>query len=130
MPAPRGWSDTCNFNKSMLNSLRMSYLPSVAQPATTPAPETFALPHSSFLQAATYDAANYSLTLDFKSGHQIIHKFVFPMVWEQFKQSPSHGSFYGKSIKGKYPSVTFHQPLKVSALTKAINEHRGKHASI
>jgi hypothetical protein len=108
----------------------MSYLPSVAEPVAATAPETFALPHSSFLQAATYDAANYSLTLDFKSGHQIVHRFVFPMVWQQFKESPSHGSFYTRSIKGKYPSVTFRKPLLVSHMTKAMNDHRGKHASI
>jgi hypothetical protein len=107
----------------------MSYLPSVAEPSTPAKPETFALPHSSFLQAATYDAANYTMTLDFKSGHQIIHRFVFPMVWQQFKESPSHGSFYGKNIKGKYPAVTFHQPLKVSDLSRAMKEHRGKHAA-
>jgi hypothetical protein len=107
----------------------MGYLPAKAEQAKTAKPEIVALPHSSFLQAATYDSANYSLTLDFKSGHQIIHRFVFPMVWEQFKQSPSHGSFYSKSIKGKYPSITFHQPLKVSDLTKAMKEHRGKHAA-
>ena len=108
----------------------MGYLPSIAEKPAAAKPETIALPHSKFLQAATYDASSYSLTLDFKSGHQSIHKFVFPMVWEQFKQATSHGSFYGKSIKGKYPSVTFHQPLKVSDLNRAMKEHRGKHASI
>ena len=102
----------------------------MAEPSSAPAPETIAIPHSSFLQAATYDASAYSLTLDFKSGHQIVHKFVFPMVWQQFKESPSHGSFYGKSIKGKYPAVTFKMPLKVSDLSKAMKEHRGKHASV
>ena len=102
----------------------MSYLQQLKeQPASQPI-ETLALPHSSFLQAATYDAANYSMTMDFKSGHQIVHRFVFPMVWQQFKQSPSHGAFYGRSIKGKYPSVTFKKPLLVSQLTKAMNEHR------
>ena len=107
----------------------MGYLPAIAEKPAATAPETIALPHSSFLQAATYDAANYSLTLDFKSGHQIVHRFVFPMVWQQFKQTPSHGSFYGKSIKGKYPAVTFRQPLKVSDLSRAMKEHRGKHAT-
>jgi hypothetical protein len=107
----------------------MGYLPAVAEPSAVVAPETIGLPFSSFLQAATYDAANYSLTLDFKSGHQIVHRFVYPMVWQQFKEHPSPGSFYGKSIRGKYPSITFHQPLKVSALTKAMKEHRGKHAA-
>ena len=106
----------------------MGYLPAVAEPSAVVAPETIGLPFSSFLQAATYDSVNYSLTLDFKSGHQIVHRFVYPMVWAQFKESPSHGSFYSKSIKGKYLAVTFHQPLKVSDLTKAMKEHRGKHA--
>jgi len=107
----------------------MSYLPSVAEPAAKTAPETFALPHSSFLQAATYDAANYSLTLDFKSGHSVVHKFVFPMVFQQFKEATSHGSFYSKQIKNKYPAVVMRSPLKVSDLSRAIKEHRGKHAS-
>ena len=103
-------------------------MPALAEKPAATAPETFALPHSSFLQAATYDAANYSLTLDFKSGHQVVHRFVFPMVWQQFKESPSHGSFYSKSIKNKYPSVVFKKPLLVSHLTRAMNEHRRTHA--
>ena len=104
--------------------MRMSYLPSVAEPVAATAPETFALPHSSFLQSATYDSANYSLTLDFKSGHSVVHKFVFPMVFQQFKEATSHGSFYSRNIKNKYPAVVMRSPLKVSDLTKAMKEHR------
>jgi KTSC domain len=107
----------------------VSYLPSLAEPPATAAPETIALPHSSFLQAATYDASQFALTLDFKSGHQVVHRFVFPMVWAQFKEAKSHGSFYATSIKKQYPSVTFKRPLLVSHLTRAIKEHRGSHAS-
>lgn len=112
----------------------MSYLPAIAEMPATPPTETFALPHSAFLQAATYDLANYSLTLDFKSGHQIVHRYVFPMIWQQFKESPSHGSFYSRVIKGKYPAVSFRKPLLVSEFEKAVKKHRGhslgsKHAA-
>lgn len=100
----------------------MAYLHSVAVAPSAPAPESIVLVHSSFLQAATYDAENYSLTLDFKSGHQVVHRFVYPIVWQQFKEHPSPGSFYAKSIKGKYPSVSFRTPLLVSQFTRAKKE--------
>ena len=109
----------------MLNLGIVSYLPAVSAPSSTPAPEMIAIPHSSFLSAATYDATNYSLSLSFKSGHEVIHRFVFPLVWQQFKESPSHGSFYSRSIKKQYPSITFHSPLLVSHLEAAIKKHRG-----
>lgn len=104
----------------------MAYTQSKASldPKAAPAPETFALPHSSFLQAATYDSQSFSLTLDFKNGSQFVHRFVFPVVWQQFKEASSHGSYYARNLKGKYPTVTFKSPLKVSELDKAIKEHR------
>jgi hypothetical protein len=102
----------------------MSYLLGVKEAPAQKAPETLAIPHSSFLQAATYDAENFSLTLDFKNGMQSVHRFVFPIVWQQFKEAKSHGSFYANSLKGKYPTVNFREPLKVSDLTRAIKEHR------
>jgi hypothetical protein len=97
----------------------MSYLPTPATAPGTPAPETISLAHSSFLQAATYDSAQFALTLDFKSGHQVVHRFVFPVVWAQFKEAKSHGSFYSNSLKKQYPAVVLRKPLLVSELKKA-----------
>ena len=102
----------------------MSYLPSHTQQKQGPTPETIVFGRSSFLAVGTYDAQNYSLTLDFKNGTQVVHRFVYPIVWQQLKEAPSHGSFYARSIKKQYPSVNFRQPLKVSDLKRAIKEHR------
>jgi KTSC domain len=102
----------------------MSYLPGKPEAPAATKPETIHV-QSSFLMAATYDATNYSLSLEFKSGHSIVHRFVFPLVWTQFKEHPSQSSFYARSIKGKYPAVSFHTPLLVSHLEKAIKTHRG-----
>jgi hypothetical protein len=107
----------------------VSYTHSHAATAETKPPETMAIPGSSFLQAVTYDQQNYSLTLDFKNGTQIVHRFVFPMVWQQFKETPSKGQFYSRSIKGKTPSINFRSSLKVSDLSRAMREHRGKNAN-
>jgi len=82
------------------------------------------MPGSSFLQAATYDSTNFSLTLDFKNGEQQVHRFVYPMVWQQMKESSSKGSFYARNIKGKYPTVNMKSSLKVSDLEKAMKENR------
>jgi hypothetical protein len=91
-------------------------------------PEEFAIPGSSFLAKATYDATNYALTLDFKNGTQNIHRFVYPMVWQQFKEARSHGSFYSRSLKGKYPTVNFKNVMKVSDFQKLTKEnHAPKH---
>lgn len=98
----------------------MSYLPGKApKPKKTPN-ETIGLAHSSFLQAATYDPQEYSLTLEFKNGTQVVHRYVFPAVWAQFKEAKSHGSYYARSIKKQFPSVSFQQPLKVTDLKRAI----------
>ena len=102
----------------------MAYTRAQAEKKKETAPETFAIPGSSFLQAATYDATNFSLTLDFKNGSQIVHRYVFPMVWQQFKESHSHGSYFSRNIKRKYPSVNFRKPMKVSDMSKAMNEYR------
>jgi hypothetical protein len=102
----------------------MGYLPAVAEKPAASAPETIHI-QSSFLSAATYDSTNYSLSLEFKSGHSSVHRFVFPIVWQQFKQHPNQSSFYATQIKNKYPSISFRKPLLVSDFTKAVKKHRG-----
>ena len=104
----------------------MAYLPGTHysnQPAKKK-PEELALPGSSFLQSASYDSAQFTLTIDFKNGTQTVHRFVFPMVWEQFKEQQSHGAYFSRAIKGKYPTVKFQEPLKVSDFNRAIKENR------
>jgi len=76
------------------------------------------------MQSISYDPTQYSLTIDFKSGHQVIHKFVYPMVFQQFKEAPSKGSYYSRQIKSKYPTVSMRTPLKVSDFNKAKKEFR------
>jgi hypothetical protein len=86
--------------------------------------ETFYTASSTFIQAATYDYKNNSLTIDFKNGTQIEHKSIDPATWDRFRESSSHGSFYARNIKGKYPSVSIQSSLKVSDLSRAIKESR------
>lgn len=102
----------------------MSYLPGTKDKPKQTVPETMAIPNSSFLQAATYDSANFSLTLEFKNGMQSVSCYVYPMVWQQFKETRSHGSFYSRQIKDKYPTVNLRMSLKVSDLSRAMKEHR------
>ena len=102
----------------------MSYTQTKKEEKKSSKPEEMGLPNSSFMQSATYDSSSYSLTISFKNGNDIIHKFVYPMVWQQFKESPSKGSFYSRQIKGKYPAINFQTGLKVSDFNRAIKEHR------
>lgn len=101
----------------------MAYTPTKPAPSTSPAPEQIAL-QSSFLQTATYDAANYSLTVEFKTGEPFIYRYVFPVVWEQFKQHPSPGKFWNESVKGKFPTINLKRGLKVSDIEKAKKKSR------
>lgn len=96
----------------------MAYLQYKHDKTASPKPEQVVL-HSSFLSAATYDSENFALTIDFRNGQSIAHRYFFPVTWEQFKLAPSHGSFYSRMIKGKYPAIPLNQNLKVSDLTKA-----------
>lgn len=75
--------------------------------------------HSSFLAQATYDPPSYTLTVDFKSGHQLIYKYVFPTIWQQWKEAPSKGAHYSTQIKGKHESISLRKPLLVSDYDKA-----------
>ena len=105
----------------------MAYLPFLLtnmKPQVRPAMETLGIPGSSFLQAATYDFKSSSLTLDFKDGTQAVTQQFPAAAWEQFKQSPSKGSFYARSIKGKYDSSNFRSSLKVSDLESAMRKYR------
>jgi hypothetical protein len=97
-------------------------LPGQNEKSKAPKSETIAIPGSSFLQSASYDAATFSLTLDFKTGLQEIHKMVYPMTWQAFKEASSHGSFYARQIKGKYPKVSFRTTMRSSDFTKAMKE--------
>ena len=94
------------------------------KPAATVQPPAQIALKSSFLQAATYDAREYSLTIELKTGEPLVHRFVYPSVWEQFKESPSPGKFWNASVRGKYPTISFKRGLKVSDITKAQKRYR------
>lgn len=100
----------------------MAYLPAHVKTQTQAQKSEDIVLSSSFLQMASYDPENYALTLHFKSRHWIVYRYFFPMTLEQFKLAPSHGSFYATQIKGKYPSITIHAPVRVSDV-------RGKRAA-
>lgn len=102
----------------------MAYLYATAS-AQVPAPKTeFLVLSSRFLSVASYDPANYLLTLVFKNGYESLRKFFFPSVWAQFKIHPSPGKFYHEQIKKQYPAIPSKPVLKVSDLTKAKRQHR------
>lgn len=104
----------------------MAYTQGKKQAQKSSKPEEIAFPGSSWLQSATYDSANYSLTVNLKDGTQNVHHYVFPSVWGQFKETPSKGSFYVRTILKQYPAIKFKSSLKVSDLEKAIKENRPK----
>lgn len=81
---------------------------------------------SSFLQSAVYDPAQYTLTMNFKSGATEIYQDVYPGTWDAFRLHPSKGSFYALGIKGKFASVKSHKPLLVSDISKAKKQARMK----
>jgi hypothetical protein len=62
-------------------------------------------PSSSFLELAEYDTQAYAMTLTFKNGNSYKYLWVFPTVWQTFKESPNHSSYYSKMIKGKLLNV-------------------------
>lgn len=105
----------------------MAYLPAKPEKPASARPEQVVL-SSSFLQSAEYDPSNFAVTLWFKSKLSIIHRYFFPVTWEQFKIAPSHGSFYSRNIKGKYPTIQLHPQLKSSDITKAKQPHKLKEA--
>lgn len=101
----------------------MAYL--ILKSAATPAaaPQTL-VPSSSFLQLASYDPTNFALTLWFKSKYWVVHRYFFQLTWQQFQLVPSQGSFYATQIKGKYPAIVVHSPVKVTDLTQARKKFR------
>jgi hypothetical protein len=101
----------------------VGYLPGKPEPTKTTAPEQIVL-QSSFLMSATYDASTFSLTIEFKTGEPLVHRFVFPAVWQELKLHPSPGSYWNRSIKGKYPTLNLKRGLKVSDITKARKKYR------
>lgn len=101
----------------------MSYIRGKNQPKLKGKSESIAIENSSFLAGATFDPSNSSLTINIKNGTQISYTSFSQVAWDQFKQSPSKGSFYSRLIKGK-DNVSFMEPLKVSDLEKAIKEYR------
>lgn len=76
--------------------------------------DDFAIAGSSFLQRAVYDSNSLRLTLYFKSGEERVYLYVFPAVYEAFKQAPSKGRFFATQIKGKTQSLSTKKPLMPS----------------
>jgi len=75
--------------------------------------------NSSFLQSASFDKDSNQLTVNFKSGSQIVYQSVDASTWESWKLHPSKGSFYSRFIKKNELGSEVQSPLKVSDFTKA-----------
>lgn len=104
----------------------MAYIPGKKQAPKAKGSDSIICPASSFLQSAKYNESSSELIVDFKNGESV-PSFSFPKsMWDQFKESPSKGSFYSRMIKGKFGSIIFNPVLKVSDLEKAIKENRPK----
>lgn len=58
---------------------------------------------SSFLENFKYDSSTQQLSVTMKNGAQYLYFSVEPHIIEQLGKSPSKGSFYANTIKGKYP---------------------------
>src|ERR1700689_2435238 len=90
-------------------------------------------PSSSFLELAQYDAEQYVMTLTFKTGSSYRYLWVFPTIWQSFKESPSHSSYYTKMIKGKLLNVAVKKsntgrvestPLHKHQIKRGLNDGR------
>lgn len=62
-------------------------------------------PKSSFIALVEYDKAKSQLDITFKTGSLHRYVFVFPTVYQSFKESPNHSVYYAKAIKGKLKSI-------------------------
>lgn len=83
---------------------------------------------SKFLEHVRYDPASFQLTVTMKKGAQYIYFYVYPMVVDQWLDSPSVDRFYSEGIKGKHLGVkTIHQgvgkPVR-NPMKGPTNEHQ------
>lgn len=62
-------------------------------------------PKASWLQNCEYDPKSKSMTITFDNGSQYKYIDVDKGLWESFKSSPDHGTYYSRAIKGKVSSV-------------------------
>lgn len=64
--------------------------------------EEVIISNSSTIRKIAYDHANLTLYVTFKQG--TVYKYErFPAVmWKEFKNAPSKGQFFVRSIKGKF----------------------------
>lgn len=60
---------------------------------------------SSNLSGYGYAAERQTLAVWFKSGDLWHHHAVPVALWTAFQQAPSKGTFYGRAVRGKFPSV-------------------------
>jgi hypothetical protein len=60
---------------------------------------------STYIQYAEYDPKSLKMTVTFQNGSQRSHAFVYPQVWQQFKDAQSKGRAYNQLFKGKSPST-------------------------
>jgi lysyl-tRNA synthetase class 2 len=63
---------------------------------------TIKTPRSSFIEQIDYDEETQNLDLLFKKGKRYRYKGVTKNKFTRFKHAESKGSYYAKSIKGKY----------------------------
>lgn len=101
----------------------MAYTHAVKADSKVPRAESIAI-RSSFIQTAAYDGASQTLTVEFKTGEPLVYHEVDKQTWEQFRETPSKGSFYARMIKGKFSSVNIKRGLKVSDFEKAVEKTR------
>lgn len=68
-----------------------------------PSWEIMPTPGSSNISEARFDKTTDTLEIDFQSGSSYAYSNVSPSTWRMFQAAPSKGSFFARSIKGKYP---------------------------
>lgn len=60
---------------------------------------------STVVRGAYFDRLMNELVVNFTNGHSYKLLGVSEDVYEQFKQAPSHGSFFNKMLKKTYQAV-------------------------
>lgn len=81
---------------------------------------------SSFIENAEWDSVSEVMVLTFKNGSQYNYIQVGLSTWKSFQQSPDHGSFYARAIKGRLTAV----PVKRNIIGKKLKTPLNKEALI
>lgn len=84
-------------------------------------------PKVSWMQNCEWDSESKTMTITFDNGSQYAYQDVSMPTWQSFKESPDHGTYYSRAIKGRIASVPItKQPVgqKKSSPLKKVTQRK------